>query len=683
MANEVKITVGANTKPADDAMKRFSDNTRKAGLALSAIGAAGALAIRGFVGAAMEQDRAMATLMTSARNAGTEMAGLEEKILGATSALQQKTNFGDEEQMRVLAKMIPVLGSTEKAMAALPVIMDAAAVTGKGLSEQSETLTKALAGTVHSAESLGIKFDEDAGFAERLAQTMGLVGGAAEADIDPMKQLTNALGDVSEAIGKALMPVVIPVVEAITRFAEKVQTLNPAIVRWGAVTLAAVTAIGLLGGPMLLVISLLPKLIAGMKALRMAQLALNKAILANPIVMVFAAIAGALVVFVTMWSQNMGGIRDKARVAFVAVGDFLVSAMNKMIAGLQLAAEKMAFLLPEGVSEAIRGIKPLEIETGKVFDTVVAKADDFVGNIKDKFSNFMFPANESLDQFGEDVMDGMDMASGAMGGFGDTVDSATEKVKNLGAAGKDVSTGWDFTDILEGLNKTMEDDVSPLISKLRAEFADMSLGEAWGLVYDELAQELKQKLDDERATWKTHYDKITETAEEAAKRIAEETKKAAEAAAAEANKAAKAAEAAAARVAAAFANFGGALGGGSTLVGPGANLEDIVARSKTGLAKGLTGAALDAFVNAPIAAAIPTKANGGFIGGREGAPSLAMVHGGELVLNRAQQAGMGNTINVTINGNVDDPQTMARLIAQEVDAVIGRNAVRNEQLRSR
>ena len=44
---------------------------------------------------------------------------------------------------------------------------------------------------------------------------------------------------------------------------------------------------------------------------------------------------------------------------------------------------------------------------------------------------------------------------------------------------------------------------------------------------------------------------------------------------------------------------------------------------------------------------------------------------------------MGNTINVTINGNVDDPQTMARLIAQEVDAVIGRNAVRNEQLRSR
>jgi hypothetical protein len=650
MANEVKITVGANTKPADDAMKRFSDNTRKAGLALSAIGAAGALAIKGFVGAAMEQDRAMATLMTSARNAGTEMAGLEEKILGATSALQQKTNFGDEEQMRVLAKMIPVLGSTEKAMAALPVIMDAAAVTGKGLSEQSETLTKALAGTVHTAESLGIKFDEDAGFAERLAQTMGLVGGAAEADIDPMKQLTNALGDVSEAIGKALMPVVIPVVEAITRFAEKVQTLNPAIVRWGAVTLAAVTAIGLLGGPMLLVISLLPKLIAGMKALRMAQLALNKAILANPIVMVFAAIAGALVVFVTMWSQNMGGIRDKARVAFVAVGDFLVSAMNKMIAGLQLAAEKMAFLLPEATSEAIRGIEPLEIETGKVFDTVVAKTDDFVGNIKDMFTDFMFPANESLDQFGEDVMDGMDLASGAMDKFGDAVDDAKKKIK---VDHKDLDWNAALMDNLNTLGLSF-DDARERVRLLVSE--GMGSFEAWQLVASDFSGKVDSKFRELLGT----FDKVAEVSEETANEVAESW------------------EEAAARSAAAFANIGGPLGMGSALVGP-AGLGEILKRH----AGGMTMLEATASVNKDIQAAIPSKAHGGFIGGREGAPSLAMVHGGELVLNRAQQAGMGNTINVTINGSVDDPQTMARLIAQEVDAVIGRNAVRNEQLRSR
>ena len=221
-------------------------------------------------------------------------------------------------------------------------------------------------------------------------------------------------------------------------------------------------------------------------------------------------------------------------------------------------------------------------------------------------------------------------------------------------------------------------------------------------VYDELAQELKEKLDDERAMWKDHYDKITETTEEAAARIAEElAKETAEAArVTEENlaKAAKAAEdsanrmvAAAARSAAAFANIGGPLGMGSALVGP-AGLGEILSRRDALIAASdpnnpLSAAAAmqqaTASVNASIQAAIPSKAHGGFIGGREGAPSLAMVHGGELVLNRAQQAGMGNTINVTINGNVDDPQTMARLIAQEVDAVIGRNAVRNEQLRSR
>ena len=98
MANDVRVTLGMDTKQADDALKKYQMNVKKAGLALSAIGAAGGLAIKKFTSAALEQEKALAGVLNSARNTGEAMAGFEDKVLSATAALQNKTNFGDEEQ---------------------------------------------------------------------------------------------------------------------------------------------------------------------------------------------------------------------------------------------------------------------------------------------------------------------------------------------------------------------------------------------------------------------------------------------------------------------------------------------------------------------------------------------------------------------------------------------------------
>ena len=53
MANNVNITIGADASKAEGALKKFQANVRKAGLALSAMGAAGAFAIKGFTDAAL------------------------------------------------------------------------------------------------------------------------------------------------------------------------------------------------------------------------------------------------------------------------------------------------------------------------------------------------------------------------------------------------------------------------------------------------------------------------------------------------------------------------------------------------------------------------------------------------------------------------------------------------------
>ena len=74
----------------------------------------------------------------------------------------------------------------------------------------------------------------------------------------------------------------------------------------------------------------------------------------------------------------------------------------------------------------------------------------------------------------------------------------------------------------------------------------------------------------------------------------------------------------------------------------------------------------------------------GIMPGPMGAPRMILAHGGEMVLNRQQQAAVSNnSITVNVNGNVDDPYLMARLIAEQVNTALGEQSIRNEALRSR
>ena len=87
-------------------------------------------------------------------------------------------------------------------------------------------------------------------------------------------------------------------------------------------------------------------------------------------------------------------------------------------------------------------------------------------------------------------------------------------------------------------------------------------------------------------------------------------------------------------------------------------------------------AAANARIRAARAAAISSHAHGGFIPGPEGAPRLAQVHGGELVLNRAQQSkGLGGvTINITGN-NITGELEMDRIVRRALASAGVRGAI--------
>lgn len=413
--NEIAVDVNANTKKAQRKLDNFKKAARNTGLALSAMGAAGTLAIRDFVGAALEQERAFATLGATINATGTHFDTYKGSIERATAALQKKTNVSDEQQLKILARMMPVLGDVDKAMAALPLVMDASAASGLAVESVAGTLSRALSGMVHTSESLGVTFDENATFAERMAIGFGVVGGAAEANADPMIQMSNALGNMKETIGEALMPVILPLIEKITLLAESIEKVNPSILKWGALTLVAATAVGLIVGPLLLMASAMAgPLVAAIGAVKVAMLALMGS---TGIGLILVALATLFMA----WQTNFGGIQEITatvvkflRDKFIWFFGNVAGWIDKLIGGFNKLF---------GTS-----IPPI----GEMFDTVKDKAEEAITKVKE----FVFPKQVRDDLIASGIH--IDQNKQKMKEFKEETDKAGEEVKELHQATADM-----------------------------------------------------------------------------------------------------------------------------------------------------------------------------------------------------------------------------------------------------
>ena len=320
MANEVIINVNSNTKGAQQglsnmnkSLKKFGDNARKAGMAFAAVGAIGVVAIKGFLDAALEQQRSTQLLASSIENLGISYESVRHDIEKTTSALQAKTNFGDEEQMKALALMVPMLGSVDQAMAALPAVMDAASLKGVSLSTVAGTLTRALSGQVNTAITLGMSFDETATFGERLEQVLDAIAGAAEASANPLTQLNNDIGDLKEKMGFALLPIMDPVIQKMRDWTLELQGVDEQTLQTTAKVLAIGTAIGVVGGAFLLFVALIPAIAAGFLAIGVSAAALAGA---TGIGLILVAVAGLALA----WNTDFMNIQSKTTFVVDALG---------------------------------------------------------------------------------------------------------------------------------------------------------------------------------------------------------------------------------------------------------------------------------------------------------------------------------------------------------------------------
>lgn len=328
MASQIEILVKAN---ADGAKKEFGSltetiakNRKKIGLAMTGIGAGIAGIATMSIKAAQEEAIGISRLDQALKNVGASYDSNKSSIEAVISATQAKTNFGDEEQRDILTKLVTVLGDEKQALEALPAVLDASAASGKSAGSVAETMSKFLAGLTNNSDAVGISVDKSATFTQRLGNVMDKVGGQAEAAADPFTQFKNRTGDLSQEFGKVLLPIMSQmavVLEKVTRKVIEFTEAHPNLTKWIGIAVAALGAIMLVVGPLLLA---LPGLALAFGAVGVA---INIAM--GPIGLIVLAIAGVTAGVILLW-KNWDTVWKAIKKATQTVGNFVIGILNKL-----------------------------------------------------------------------------------------------------------------------------------------------------------------------------------------------------------------------------------------------------------------------------------------------------------------------------------------------------------------
>jgi len=375
------LRVGADTKELNknlgEARKSIARNTREIqnlGRNLT-VGVTAPLAIMGAtsVQAFREQNKAIAQVEAGLKSTAGQVGFTSKELQKMASDLQNKTLFGDEVILKdATAQLLTFTNiSGENFARTQQAALDLATRLDGDLKGASIQLGKALNDPVANLSALsrsGIQFSEDQkavikSLAEtgKLAEAQTLIldelnkqyGGSAEAAAEAdggFTQLANSFGDLQEEIGRLLVQYLRPVVDALKNFVQFLQGTSD-----GTKTVAlAIAGIAAAIGPVLII---LPNLISGFKMARLAMLALNSAVLANPFVAAAAAITvivGAVIL-----------LTDETKKAVNAVDE--LAEANK---GLSLEEQKRN--IEEQIEKQNKLVQELEKEK-KAKDDIVAQ----------------------------------------------------------------------------------------------------------------------------------------------------------------------------------------------------------------------------------------------------------------------------------------------------------------------
>ena len=435
-------TIAINNEAANQALadtsEQANDTSKETQEAFSAISGAAGKLVKGFAVAGAALGGAWIAAIEASREYRTEMGKLDTafQVAGFSSETAKKTYsdfnalLGDSAQATEAAQMLSMLAKNEKELAswtdictgvyarmgdALPV---EELIASSNETAKSGTLTGGLVDALiqagHSEEEFQKKLDACTSEQQRQDLIMNTLNGSYKKASDQYKEtnkdvleankaqekLTDAfaeLGRIGEPILTAIKTKVAEMVSVavphLENFVNKVkdgvtwvQNNRDTVDKWVAVIIGAGVAIG----TFLLILNwgaIMTAAANAVKVVRTAILAMNAAMLANPIALIVALIAGLVAAFLYLWKNNEDfrkfwlNMWDKVRSVASSAVDKIKSKFNDFKAALKTVKNTFGDIKDaisdkleeaqkkvKSVIDKIKGFFPLSI--GKIFSNL-------------------------------------------------------------------------------------------------------------------------------------------------------------------------------------------------------------------------------------------------------------------------------------------------------------------------
>ena len=322
--------------------KKMQDSLQKVGTVMAASGAAITAAL-GLMGkAAIDEDINMKRLATTINNAGTAYDGVKDSLEAVIAATQRKTGIADDEQRDILNRLILVTNDYGKAMELLPTVLDLAAAGEMDATTAATYLGKAYLELQDGAEKVSVRFGQASLQFKNMEDIQNRVAGAAENLANPLSVLKASIGDVAEAIGMNLIPMIKGAIDKIVDIAIKVQDWineNPKLAKTLTVATVALGGILTVVGGLILI---LPSLISGVAAFGVV---FHAAL--GPIGLISLAIAGLITAGIALyknWDKVVYFFQDAwshIKQFFLNGVDFVLELLQKFVGWIPGLGDKI------------------------------------------------------------------------------------------------------------------------------------------------------------------------------------------------------------------------------------------------------------------------------------------------------------------------------------------------------
>lgn len=308
-----------------------------------------------------------------------------QSLRDLNSELMKKTRFDDDAIASGQAVLAQFNLTGKQLQSITPLLLDYAAKTGQDVPAAAEKLGKAFLGNTKALKELGINYKSTGNQAkdtENIVKLLsGAVGGFAEKEgktaAGRAEILKNTFGEIQEEIGAKVLPIltalgqfllekVVPAIELLVEWLEAHlapilvavfgwirdnvfpiiatlaswirDTLIPAIVdlvgwlrqHWDLIKNIAIV-LAAMAAPILIVVGAMKLWAEITKIVTAAQLLLNLAMRANPILLIVSLIAGLVAAFIILWNKSEGfrnffiGAWEAIKNAVRVVIDFVVA----------------------------------------------------------------------------------------------------------------------------------------------------------------------------------------------------------------------------------------------------------------------------------------------------------------------------------------------------------------------